>query len=129
LYIKLQDNNVVFATHFIRCIFDKKKYNIPFQIENDGVVCYSVEEKQQVENILNNYNITFTTEVLSFTEEQKNKVQGIKYNSRSEAIKHLLEDEEPKDQIIVNLKQENQFLKERLSQTEDVLLTLMFNNV
>ena len=128
MHIGIIDGKVIFATHFINVIIPKEQRDIfhLFQIEPDGIVCYSELEKTQVESVLTEYNIPFTTETLSFNQDYKDKVAGIKYNSRSEAIAHLQEGIEPGSQIIVNLKKQNKELKDNLAQTEDTLLTLMF---
>ena len=128
MYLKTVDRNVVFATHFITTIISNEQRDIfPYQIEQDGIVCYSEQEKNQVEELLLQYNISYITEPLSFTDEQINKVKDIKYNSRTEAIKHLQDEvEEPESEIIPTLKREKKELEQRLKQTESALLTVMF---
>lgn len=135
MYFRVDDGNVVFADYLIRAEIpeDKRALFIGFQCEPDGIVCYSEQEKVRAEETLTQEEVPFETEEINFTPEQKAKVEGIKYASRSEAIAHLLEDKEPESQVIPNLKREKARLAEeltktrgRLTQTEDALLTVMF---
>jgi Arc/MetJ-type ribon-helix-helix transcriptional regulator len=128
MYLKTIDGNVVFATYFITTVIPNEQRNLfPFQIEQNGIVCYSEEEKNQVEGLLTQYNISYITESLSFTDEQITKVKDKKYKSRTEAIQHLQDEiEEPESEIIPKLKREKKELEQRLKQTESALLTVMF---
>ena len=127
------DGNVEFATYFVAAdlsieIKDRDKRNSfeAFQTEVDGIVCYSEEEKVQAEALLTSMEIAFTTEILSFLQKQKDKVAGLKYNSRTEAIKHLSgEIEEPESEVIPRLKREKADLQTRVNQAEAALLMVM----
>lgn len=128
MYIKTNDGTVQFAEYFISTTIPEEQRNLfNFQIEHNGIVCYSEEEKKQAENMLNQHKIHFTTEIIPFTQDQKNKVNNKKYKSRTEAIKHLQDEiEEPESEIIPTLKREKKELEQRLKQTESALLTVMF---
>lgn len=131
MYIRILDGIVSFAEYFISTTLTEQQRNIfrSFQVETDGIVCYSEEEKLQVENLLINNNITFLTEQIIFTEEQKQKVNNKKFNSRTEAIEFLNGViEEPESEIITNLKKEKEDLKLKLDQAENALLTIMFSS-
>jgi len=146
--ISLKDGIVVFATHFLTTTITEGMLEVnktplrQLQIRSDGVLCFSEQEKNKAEEILIKLNIPFTVEELVFTQEQKDKVKDIKYNSRSEAIAHLQNKiEMPESEIIPFLKKERDSLKNQLDaviiekdeikaknkQTEDALLSLMFN--
>jgi hypothetical protein len=94
----------MFATHLIETkITDDIKIELPLQIESEGVVCYSEEELAKAKFVLDKVKIPYTIKPLSFSAEMKQKVQGIKYNSRSEAIEHIQSNIEPESQRIPNL--------------------------
>jgi len=104
LYISVNDGVVIFATHFIKCNPEGARDNLaPFQLEKDGVVIYSEEEKNKAESKLMELGISYAIEPLDY-EQHKPKSQGIKYASRTEAIEHLLNDAEPESQVVPNLK-------------------------
>ena len=127
MHIKVVDGVVQFATHFIYAsIPEEQRRLFPFQ-EQNGIICYSEEEKNKTENLLKENKISYTIETLFFTQDQKNKVNNKKYKSRTEAIKHLKDEiEEPESEIIPTLKREKKELEQRLKQTESALLTVMF---
>jgi len=128
MYIRTIDGVVQFATHFIYVdIPIEQRHLFFFQTEQNGIVCYSEEEKNQAENLLNQYSISHTIEPTTFTDEQKQKVANKKFNSRTEAIQYLQgEIEEPESEIIPKLQREKEQLQQQLQQTEDALLTIMF---
>jgi hypothetical protein len=105
------------------------KETLPFHLQRKNIICYSEYELNKFSNELDSFNIPYAIETITFTEEQKNKVKGKKFNSRTEAIQYLQgEIEEPESEIIPNLKREKAELQQQLQQTEDALLTLMFGN-
>ncbi len=104
MYIATCDGMVMFATHLIETkITDDIKIELPLQIESEGVVCYSEEELAKAKFVLDKVKIPYTIKPLSFSAEMKQKVQGIKYNSRSEAIEHIQSNIEPESQRIPNI--------------------------
>lgn len=130
MYIKTLDGVVSFAEYFISTILTEQQRNIfrGFQVETEGIVCYSEEEKLQAENLLVENNISFSSDTIIFTEEQKQKVNNKKFNCRTEAINFLNGViEEPESEIITNLKKEKEDLKLKLDQAENALLTMMFS--
>ena len=138
MYVKMEDGKAILASYILRVDLTKEQQEellVRFQVEKDKIVCYSVEEKLLIEEALNSLQISFTVEEITFTEEQKNKVQGLKYQSRSEIIAHLQgEIEDPESEIVPRLKREKVKLeqdliehKQKLSQTESALLAVMFN--
>jgi len=143
MYIRVNDGIIDFAIYLIKVELSKEQWELllEFQIETEGIVCYSEEEKSEIENILSDNKITFFTENIQVDPGHIIKSKDIKYASRSEAIIHLLEDIEPESEVIPNLKREKAKLqeeltlakidinnhKEKLKQTEDALLTVIFN--
>lgn len=143
MYIQVNDGIIDFAIYLIKVELSKEQWELllEFQIETEGIVCYSEEEKSEIENILSDNKITFFTENIQVDPGHIIKSKDIKYASRSEAIIHLLEDIEPESEVIPNLKREKAKLqeeltlakidinnhKEKLKQTEDALLTVIFN--
>jgi hypothetical protein len=108
MYISVNNGKTIFATHLIKANIDKEiRMELPFQIETEGVVCYSAEEVEKVKIILDKLKIEYTIETIIFDEKQKEKTNNIKYTSRSEAIKHIQEDAEPQSQVIPNIKKIN----------------------
>lgn len=120
MYIKMTDGQVEFATHFVYVNLTKEqKYQVNFcQLEKDGIVCYSDEEKDNIVNKLKELNITYTIEELNHDPVCKEKCKDLKYNSRSEAIKHLLDDMEPECQKIPNLMKRLEQKEKELTDTK-----------
>jgi len=111
--IQVNDGVVQFATHIIAT--DNPELLNFLQIEPEGVVCYSEEERIRAESTLTELKIPFTTETTTFRQDHKDKVMGKKYGSRTEAIKHLNDEiEMPKSEVIPFLRREKKLLKERL---------------
>ena len=91
---------------------------------NKKIICYSSDEKDQVIKILNSFNINHTIEYFNYSATLKKKTQGIKYASRSEAIKHIEEDAEPKSQIIPNLEKRLQASEAKSALIPDLIARL-----
>jgi hypothetical protein len=124
LYLSVNDGKAVFATHFINCNLEGVRKNLaPFQCEKNGIVIYLYDDMAIVEGILQEHEIPYTVETLD-CEQHKTKSQGIKYASRSEAIKHLLGDDEPESQIIPNMKKKLEAEKIRNDNLELKLLKM-----
>lgn len=106
---KVDDGKVIFATHFISTTINREDEEVkqkltPFQVEKDGIVVYPGQNILEVEWILQELKILYTVEKLQHKPEHITKAKNVKYGSRTEAIKNLLEDTEPESQIIPNLK-------------------------
>lgn len=106
MLLKVDDGNVVFATHFLRCAVNREDERIrealaPFQVEADGIVCYSQQEADAAQAVLNQLGISYTVEPQTVNQAVKEKAAKTKYNSRSEAIKHLVEGVAPPDEALV----------------------------
>ncbi len=108
MWLRIEDGNVVFATHIIKFRLDnieiKNELISMFQFEKEGIIIYSEDFLELAKSKLDKLGIIFTIEELQWTQEQKDKVMGVKYLSRSEAIKHLTNNKEPSNQIIPNIK-------------------------
>ena len=123
--IAVCDGSVVFATHFIRADMPKE-----FAKENrrtmgrlrsvaDGLVSMSNDDTARAAAELTKQGIPFAIESLVFPQDQRDKVAGRKYHSRTEAIQHLMgEIEEPESEIVPSLRRKNKELNERLEQAE-----------
>ncbi len=104
MFVMVRDGTAVFAIYKVRAkMGDSVKTEIPGQIESEEIICYSEEELAKAKFVLDKFKIPHTIEPLSFSAEMKQKVQGIKYNSRSEAIEHIQSNIEPESQRISNL--------------------------
>ncbi len=131
MLLKMEDGKVVFATHFLRCAVARddeqtKQVLAPYQLEADGVVCYSETEAAAAKAALDRLGIPYTLEPQTIDPALVAKAQNVVYASRSEALAHLLENKEPESLRLPNIINENTALKQRLKNTEDALLTLMF---
>ena len=92
MYVRVDDGKVLFATHLVKT-------------SDETEICYSLKERDTAIESLAKRGIIFTVEELSFDVKQKEKVNGKKYTSRTEAIQHLAgEIDEPESDIIPNLK-------------------------
>ncbi|MCE5220058.1 MAG: hypothetical protein LLF98_02020 [Clostridium sp.] len=130
MYVRLCGDSPIFAIGIFTTTNNNLyaiKELLKFSIANNNIAIFEEYEYNLVLNILNNNNISFSYTELDYL-NYKEKTKDIKFNSRTELLKYLQEDVEPESQIISNLKNENTNLKLQLQQTEDVLLTLMFNN-
>lgn len=110
MYLKIDDGVAIYATHFILTTIDRKDKGVrknlaPFQLESDGIVVYPDQEILDIEWILRKLNIPYVITELQYDPFHITKTQGVKYASKTEAIKHLLHDEEPESQILPNLRQ------------------------
>ena len=112
----------IFATHYIECNTEGVRKNLaPFQCEKNGIVIYPYDDIVKVEAVLQEYEIPYTIEVLDY-EQHKPKAQGVKYASRSECIKHLLDNDEPESQVVPNL-------RKKLDEKEERIKLLEINHV
>lgn len=131
--LRTVDGVVQFASYFVAAnvpeeIRDSCEHFGGFRPGPGGFTCFSEAEKDRAEAALTKLGISFVTEVLTFTDAQKSKVAGRKYNSRTEAIEHLSgEIEEPDSEVIPRLKREKAELQTRVNQAEAALLTVMCN--
>ena len=112
MYLDLIDGIVRFAKYFVYFSLGEYDYIIdnklkPFQKEPEGIVCYSLEELNNVKQILTDLNISYFINELQVSNDAILKTKGFKYSSRSEAIEHINgEIEEPESEIIPKLKRE-----------------------
>jgi hypothetical protein len=127
MYFTLNNNKVVFAKYLINLkLTDDIINNLSFcQFEKDNIVVYDDVKLEVIKNKLNSYNLVYTIQELNY-DSFINKSTNIKYTNNNEVINHLLNNIEPESVKKVRLEQENEDLKVKLQQTEDVLLTLMF---
>lgn len=128
--MKMVDEIAIFATHLIKAVIPQENYGAikPFHKSPEGLLCYSYAERVKAETALAKLEIPFTTETIAIPSTQKDKSAGLKYNSRTEAIKHLSgEIEEPDSEVIPRLKREKAELQTRVNQAEAALLTVMCN--
>ena len=132
--LKVNDGEVVFATHFIvatipqELLVGNRATLRALQVVPEGLLCYSESERVKAESILSKLEIPFTTETITVPNSQKDKSAGLKYNSRTEAIKHLTgEIDEPESEVIPKLKREKEELRVKLNQAESALLAVMCN--
>ncbi len=96
MLLKVDDGKAVFATHFLRCAVDRDDEKVrealaPFQVEADGVVCYSQEEADAARAALDGLKIAYTVEPQVVDRAVQEKAQANRYATRSEALRHLVE--------------------------------------
>lgn len=106
MHIQINDGQTIFATHLIKQTKGTElpvPFSLPFQLEADGIVCYSPGETERARAMLDDMGITYAVEKLQHAPAHIAKAQGIKYASRSEAIAHLSKDKEPESQRLPNL--------------------------
>lgn len=95
MHVKKVDGKPVFATHLIECIVTSELKKLPFQAENEGVVCYSKEESAQAIKKLKELNIDY--KITSLQNATVNQIdESITYQSRTEIIEHLRDGKKPK---------------------------------
>ena len=124
MYISVNDGVAIFATHIIKCNPEGVRENLaPFQCEKNGVVIYPTDDMAKVETILQEHDILYTVDILDY-ELHKQKSQGVKYASRTEAISHFISDHEPESQVIPNLKKKLEAEKVRNDNLEAKLLKI-----
>jgi glycerol dehydrogenase-like iron-containing ADH family enzyme len=122
MWLTVNDGKVIFATHLISLVVnDEFREKLPFQVEKDGIVCYSTEELSRAEQALNKLGIPYTVEELAIPTETKEKAKGIKYQNRSEAVEHLLHNREPEHVRSKNLLKRLEFLEKELATTKQKL--------
>jgi hypothetical protein len=86
-------------------------------MRKNGIVIYPYDDMAKVEAILQEHEIQYTVEILDY-EQHKPKAQGVKYASRSECIKHLLDNDEPESQVVPNLRKKLEEKEERIKLLE-----------
>lgn len=101
MYVKVADGQAVFATHMVKPGDIEKVRELPFQIEDDGIVCYGEDELAKVKEFLRGAD--FKVEELVHDQAHIEKTRVIKYGTRSEALKHIKNDEEPESTTISKL--------------------------
>lgn len=129
MWLKVLDNKAYFATHFIHIkATDEIREKINLQVENDGVVCYNVDELAVATKKLDELGASYTVEELTVDPTLVAKTDGVKYQTPEEVRAHLLEDAEPESAVIPNLRkqiqeiqQENLLLKDRLTALESAI--------
>ena len=127
MHIRVDDGVAIFATHFIYAKIDRTNQGVsqklaPFQLEQDGIVIYPDNNMVKVEVILQEFKIPYIVEILDY-EQHKPKCQGIKYQSRTECINHLIiNDFEPDSQVIPNLKKKLIEKENKIKSLEDKFL-------
>lgn len=116
MYFKVDDGTPVFPTHIIQAVVysgdeevdqERRERLSPFQVESDGIVCYSDAEKATAETTLQALGIAYTVEAQSVGQAMRDKVNGIKYASRSEALDHIQNDKLPNDPNLLRQRIEN----------------------
>jgi hypothetical protein len=106
MYLKTVDGVVKFATHLFSISVDdniKKEFYI-YQIEPEGIICYSNTEATEVEFKLNNLGIQYSIQLQNIDPTIQAKVNNVQYTSCSEALDHITNDTEPESHVIPNIK-------------------------
>lgn len=127
MHIRVDDGVAIFATHFLRAQIDRSDQGVsqklaPFQCEADGIVIYPDQNIVDAEKILQELGIAYTIEEITQSPLHKQKCQGVKYCSRSEAIEHFVNDAEPESMVIPNLKKKLVEKDAKIASLEDKFL-------
>jgi len=98
LYLVVVDGKVKFASHIIKVIDTEKfksqlaergrdRLRIPFQVQNDCIICYSNKERLTVMDILDQNEIRYSIQTIEIPPQMIELSQQKEYSSRSEAMK------------------------------------------
>lgn len=133
MFFKVVDGQAIFPLYFIKFQLVENndlvsKMISRFQYEDNGIVCYSEDELQQVINFLIELNLEYIIENLVYDNSFKLKTENIKYSSRAEVLKHINNNIEPESQKIPNLKNDNNILGQQLVNEELTKLQLQQEN-
>jgi hypothetical protein len=75
-----------------------------FEIDGNAIYCYNVDEVNKLKMLLDTELVVYTETVYVADKTIKLKTKGVKYQSRTEIIKHVEKDAEPESQAIPNMK-------------------------
>lgn len=75
----------------------------PFKNSEEGIYCYSDKEKEVNISLLKKRSILYTLKEVKSQSNIESKTKGIKYNNRSEVLRHIENDETPESLIIPKL--------------------------
>jgi hypothetical protein len=127
--LKVEDGKTIFATHLIR-FTQPEEYDYKFheelvrcyQLEPEGFVAYDFDEAQLIVEDLKMCGICDAViEDIIIPSTYIDKVKDVKYASRTEALKHLIENVEPESMITPNLKKKLQEKEDRIVQLTNEL--------
>jgi len=126
MYYSLNKGLIEFSKYIINInnIDDLNNIHIPLRINGKQIFCDTDNDLIITKNILK--DIPYLVEDIILSEDIINKTKNIIYQNIEELQNHIENNIEPESVKKVKLQQENENLKVKLQQTEDVLLTLMF---
>lgn len=101
MYVLIIDGLVTFATHIVKASINIKE--MPFNVESEGIICYSEGELFRAKAMLDGLKIKYTIDDIVIPENLKQISDGVVYASRTEAMGHLLEGKEPESKIIPSI--------------------------
>jgi len=105
MWLKVMDSKAYFATRLIHVeVTDAIRENIHSQVEQNGIVCYSLEELDKVTALLDSLQAGYTVEELMIDPVLVAKTQDVAYLTPEEVKKHLLEDVEPESMVVPTLR-------------------------
>lgn len=90
----------------------------PFEADKSGILCFMEKELARAEVWLQEQGITYKIEKLPAPPGFE-KTIGINYSSRSEAVRHIQEDVEPKSLTVLRLCERVQAAESRAEAAED----------
>jgi hypothetical protein len=99
MYVSMRDGHAVFGKWLLRGAATPGS----FDVRPEGTVCYSDEEREVAERILQERGIPYTVEPITVDDSLKTKTQGIRYGSRSEVLAHLESGIEPEGMRVATL--------------------------
>ena len=76
---------------------------MPFFMDNEDILVFNDEEKEKVTKYLGNIGINYSVKNNEINSNIMDKAKNIKYNSRTEVLKHIDEDIEPQSMFLPNL--------------------------
>lgn len=127
MQIRILDGVAQFATHLIKGDFSQIEHDDMRQhrlsLNREGIPIWPNCSLSEAETFLKGLGIPYEVETLDY-EVYKVKAQGIIYGDRTEVIEHILNDKEPKSQVIPNLKKKLEKETKRNDDLEARLLKL-----
>lgn len=92
MYLCVKDKLVTLSICLIRAVIDEelREKLATFQVESDEIVCYSPEERDKIIAILDENDVSYTIEEISWPTPIVEKVSGMNFLTRSEVLRNIL---------------------------------------
>lgn len=110
MYCRIVDGISIFPLYLVNINKDFFKDNFEmFELDYDNncIICYNQREVDYIINKCQELNINYTMEDYIVEQSIKDKTKDIKYQSKTECLRHIFDNKEPEEQKIPNIKFEN----------------------